>query len=244
VTDPQASSRHDDVQMALAKTRIAPDLLSELSTVKTHVAATPPEGREAEAKPLIAVIIEMNAGFPKGVGAARALLLDAFLKQQAAAGVKVPEAGLARQSLVGRGRQSLLSVIGPLFDPADKIAVANSLFTDNYLFGEFTVETINRLAPLAIDTGGGAKKSPIYKLWKDHTVEPLVFETTRTIKCDAARAAFGCEGKDIVWAVADTGIDGTHPHFETHKTLDLPRGVRHRDFTEAYASDAIAEKPP
>ena len=95
------------------------------------------------------------------------------------------------------------------------------------------METINRLAPLAIDTGGGAKVPPIYKLWRDHKAVPLVFESAKTIKCGAARAAFGRAGKDIVWAVADIGIDGTHPHFETHKTLDLFRGVRHRDFTEA-----------
>ena len=69
-----------------------------------------------------------------------------------------------------------------------------------------------------------------------------MFESVKTIKCDAARAAFGCAGKDIVWAVADTGIDQTHPHFETHKTLDLPRSVRHRDFTEAYDSDVAAER--
>ncbi|MGO8485173.1 S8 family serine peptidase, partial [Rhizobium leguminosarum] len=44
-------------------------------------------------------------------------------------------------------------------------------------------------------------------------------------------ASFAASGKGIVWAVADTGIDGTHPHFKTLRTLDLPDGLFHRDFT-------------
>jgi subtilisin family serine protease len=54
-----------------------------------------------------------------------------------------------------------------------------------------------------------------------------------TIKGDAARAAFGASGSNIVWAVIDSGIDGLHPHFATHRNLDLPEGIEHRDFTDA-----------
>ena len=152
----------------MAKTRIAPDLLSELPATKASLAEAAPETESPQAKTLIAVIIEMNAGFPWGVRAARAMLLYAFLKEQTAAGVKIPEAALARRSLVRLRPPALPADIDPVFDPVDRIAIANSLYTDNYLFGELTVETINRLAPLAIDTGGGTKVSPIYKLWRDH----------------------------------------------------------------------------
>lgn len=44
-----------------------------------------------------------------------------------------------RDDRLGLHAPAQLSDIGPLFDPADTIAIANSLFTDNYLFGEFTV---------------------------------------------------------------------------------------------------------
>jgi serine protease AprX len=242
VTDPQNLPRRGDIQVAMVKTRIAPDLLSELPAPKPPEPALALEAARGEAKPRIPVIIEMNASFPKGVGAARAMLLRAFLKQQASAGVKIPESAQAHRALVGVHAPKLPADTGPLFDPADRIAVTNSLFTDNYLFGEFTLDTINRLAPLTIDTGGGVKVSPIYKLWRDHSVTPLVFESVKTIKVDAARAAFGCAGRDIVWAVADTGIDGAHPHFKTHKTLAPPRGIRHRDFTRFHGSEAAAER--
>ena len=57
-----------------------------------------------------------------------------------------------------------------------------------------------------------------------------MFKSAQTIKCDVARSAFAATGKSIVWAVADTGIDGDHPHFKTHDTLDLRDGLKHRDF--------------
>ena len=57
------------------------------------------------------------------------------------------------------------------------------------------------------------------------------------MKCDAAFASFAADGKDVVWAVADTGIDGKHPHFNTLGTLSLPDGLMHRDFTQPYQSD-------
>jgi len=34
-----------------------------------------------------------------------------------------------------------------------------------------------------------------------------------------------------VWAVFDSGIDGSHPHFERHSNLMLPSGLAHMDFT-------------
>jgi serine protease AprX len=54
--------------------------------------------------------------------------------------------------------------------------------------------------------------------------------TAATIKADAARIAFSALGRNVVWAVMDSGIDGQHPHFKTHKTLDLPAPLKHKDF--------------
>src|SRR5262249_27393229 len=52
-----------------------------------------------------------------------------------------------------------------------------------------------------------------------------------TVKADAARNAFGALGRDIVWAVIDSGIDKDHPHFKRYANLDLKPPLRHRDFT-------------
>lgn len=76
-----------------------------------------------------------------------------------------------------------------------------------------------------------APHKSIYKIWPDEPLKPLIYRSVRTIKADACLTAYVADGKDIVWAVADSGIDKTHPHLAVHKTTDLPQGLRHRDFT-------------
>jgi serine protease AprX len=68
-----------------------------------------------------------------------------------------------------------------------------------------------------------AKKDPglrvIYKLWPDFPVKPLMDHSVATVKADAAFKSYSATGAGITWAVVDSGIDGTHPHFgsETNK---------------------------
>jgi subtilisin family serine protease len=225
----------NEIQNTLIKTRIAPDLLGKLQS------SPPSPTTPAQIPVLFAVIIEMYAAFPDGCKAARATLLRQFLKEQDSARVKVIDAALARRSLVGFRSPALPSTPGRLFDEHDTLSIANSLFTENYLFGEITQDTINRLGDLLIDMGG-EKVPAIHKIWSDHQVERFVFDSIRTVKCDAARATFAAAGDGVVWAVADTGIDGSHPHFLTHKTLKAGHGLRHRDFTEVHATAAGASE--
>ena len=81
------------------------------------------------------------------------------------------------------------------------------------------------LAQAVMQTGA------IYRVWPDFEVRPMLTDSIPTIKGDAARVAFSALGAGIVWAVVDSGVDGTHPHFETHGTLDLKAPLYHRDFT-------------
>ena len=53
--------------------------------------------------------------------------------------------------------------------------------------------------------------------------------------------SFTASGKKIVWAVADTGIDATHPHFTTLQTLVLPDGLLHHDFTVQHPNLTAAQ---
>ena len=48
---------------------------------------------------------------------------------------------------------------------------------------------------------------------------------------DVARRVFAATGRDIVVAVVDSGVDGTHPHFRRYRNLELPDGLRHADLT-------------
>ena len=72
----------------------------------------------------------------------------------------------------------------------------------------------------------------IYQIWEDFKVYPLLFQTLATCKADAARAAFRASGQEICWAVIDSGIDQTHPHFAKHENLIGSHAQWHRDFND------------
>jgi serine protease AprX len=57
----------------------------------------------------------------------------------------------------------------------------------------------------------------IYKLWPDFKVKALIDRSIATVKADAAFKSYSATGSGIAWAVVDSGIDGTHPHFGTRK---------------------------
>jgi serine protease AprX len=252
-------ARSDEfIQKTLTKTGIGPDLLEAIQRSAKRLQpqpkpefVAPPDDAAGAAPPpaapkpaMFSVVIEMNTGYPGGAKLARAMLLKQFLKERA--GNRLPEMALARGAVARLRPKPLPTGTTPLFAPEDHLAIANSLFTDHYLFADVTNDTIGRLAALTIAGAGGVRASldaaPLYKVWQDHPVRPLVFVSAQTIKCDAARAAFAAVGRNIIWAVADTGIDGGHPHFKTHKTLALEGGLKHRDFTDIHATEAQASK--
>lgn len=49
-----------------------------------------------------------------------------------------------------------------------------------------------------------------------------------TIAADAVRRLYGAEGDGIAWAVLDSGINASHPHFKKHSNLES--SAFHRDF--------------
>jgi len=73
----------------------------------------------------------------------------------------------------------------------------------------------------------------IYRIWEDMEVRAFLTNSVATVKADAARMAFSADGKDIVWALIDSGIDQTHPHFAQFGNLQLTPPLAHRDFTDA-----------
>lgn len=71
----------------------------------------------------------------------------------------------------------------------------------------------------------------IHRIWPDFEVRALVHRSVRTIKADAAQASFAALGDGIVWAVADSGIDGGHLHFKDHENLTKDPDDWHAAFT-------------
>jgi hypothetical protein len=92
--------------------------------------------------------------------------------------------------------------------------------------------------PLNVEMPGAAKNPhhwvprAVYQIWEDFKVYPLIFASVSTCKADAARAAFRACGRDICWAVIDSGIDGNHPHFAKYENLRGMHDQWHRDFTD------------
>ncbi len=70
----------------------------------------------------------------------------------------------------------------------------------------------------------------IYRVWPDFKVRGFLTKSVSTVKADAARSSFAASGKDIVWAVIDSGVEN-HPHFFAHKNLEVELPLAHEDFT-------------
>lgn len=58
--------------------------------------------------------------------------------------------------------------------------------------------------------------------------EPATMESALAVKADAARLLFNVSCRTIVWAVIDSGIDGTHPAFAMRETATGAPGEKSR----------------
>jgi subtilisin family serine protease len=118
-----------------------------------------------------------------------------------------------------------------------------SSYSQQYLFAHLDRQAIQELVrldnqpgpgdqpPRADASGSGTTNRAIYRIWPDFRVRPLINKSIATVKADAARISFSALGEGIVWAVVDSGIDATHPHFAMHHNLELDPAIAHRDFT-------------
>lgn len=90
-----------------------------------------------------------------------------------------------------------------------------------------------RLQPNVIVAAARANTAvgnPIFRIWPDFEVHALLDRSISTVKADAAHAAYAAVGKNICWAVLDTGVQADHPHFEEFENLHSS-GLAHLDFT-------------
>ncbi len=103
----------------------------------------------------------------------------------------------------------------------------------NYCFACLTKEQILELAEeaRALIKANGPNGSVVYRIWQDDDISVTLTHSLVTVKADAAQRAFQARGDGIVWAVLDSGVQGTHEHFLSFKTLDVGAPVQHMDFT-------------
>ena len=62
----------------------------------------------------------------------------------------------------------------------------------------------------------------VFRIWPDFEVNAFITQSIATVKANAAHTAFSALGDGIIWAVMDSGIDDTHPHFEQYENLKSP----------------------
>ncbi len=112
-------------------------------------------------------------------------------------------------------------------EPGVDQGVADPMVGGPYLLGRLQPAVI---IALARSNAGSGK--PIFRIWPDFEVRALLDRSISTVKADAAHAAYAAFGKNICWAVLDTGVDARHPHFREFDNL-RSSGLEHRDFTSA-----------
>ena len=92
----------------------------------------------------------------------------------------------------------------------------------------------------------------IFRAWPDYPLDPQIDRSAPTVKADAAWRAYDARGHGVVWAVIDSGIDASHPHFSELELFkegrgeELPFGLTsnlHRDFSYLVGTEAVAPRP-
>ncbi|MFY9609182.1 MAG: S8 family peptidase [Blastocatellia bacterium] len=63
------------------------------------------------------------------------------------------------------------------------------------------------------------KDLQIERVWRDATKRALINQSTHTIQARPANLGYGALGRDIGWAVLDTGIRADHPHFKEFNNI-------------------------
>jgi subtilisin family serine protease len=211
----KSSVEQEKIRRDLVRTVIKEPLYAEIAASKS-------------ATDEVSIIIEVNDGYYQGKTEA-ATWLDRLVKQAAES--------------VGRSVSNLVTSIGSEQNPYFKIRLPPSVIlalveTD---YGRAQDERAAALAKEQATDSSTPKptRAPvelvrylvIRRIWLDHPLRALIDRSVSTVKADAARRAFLAEGRDIVWAVIDSGIDGKHTHFQGLDTLDVTLPVCHCDFT-------------
>lgn len=112
---------------------------------------------------------------------------------------------------------------------------------DQFMAGELTTRQIEGL----VSADAVPQKWPeraVYRIWPDFEAHPQIDASAGTVKVVPAQRAFACFGSGIVWAVVDSGIDETHPHFTDRATVsDASVHDLHRDFTVSSGEKEFAQ---
>jgi subtilisin family serine protease len=81
-----------------------------------------------------------------------------------------------------------------------------------YVAASLTSEEIDQLA-------ARHQNLQIASIWKDSVKRSLLDKSTHVVQAHTAQLGYGATGKNVAWAILDTGIRADHSHFSTHKNI-------------------------
>ncbi len=70
-----------------------------------------------------------------------------------------------------------------------------------------------------LEVSGRHAEIRVYAVWKSVRKRKLLHRSAAAVQVDAARESYRALGRDISWAVLDTGVRADHPHFRDAGTL-------------------------
>jgi len=59
----------------------------------------------------------------------------------------------------------------------------------------------------------------VLRMWQNASKKALICRSAHILHAAAAHQAYAAQGDTIEWAVLDTGVEHTHPHFQKHRNL-------------------------
>jgi hypothetical protein len=210
-TDQRNSKKTPFKPETLDRTVIAIPLLEKLNKEISELKKNPKLKRI-----VFPVIIDLNLEYPEGRDGARDWVKNATERI-------ITEIGSSKN----RGAQG--------------INTKKSEFSQQYIFaaleGDVIRELVKRDNLAKVEskvptTGASIGPRAIYHIWPDFEIRSLINRSISTVKADAAQTSFSAYGEGIVWAVLDSGIEATHPHFVLHDNLKLKNPLTHTDFTK------------
>ena len=222
-------SKLEKLQRTLIKTIIALPLLDKINARQ----ASPPRGRSRDGESFD-VIIDAHLDFPAGRKEARKWIRETLAKLLDVE-VTHPELRYAKNE---DQPQYVFATLNTA--TIKRLVVCDGLSAEQLKRGDpklgLPPELPQKPIPESWDTTQGVPRA-IYQIWEDFEVAPLISKSISTVKADAARAAFRAAGKEIVWAVVDSGVNGDHVQFRRHRNLQGIVSGWHRDFTQDAPSE-------
>jgi subtilisin family serine protease len=143
-------------------------------------------------------------------------------------------------------REQFMGVFHAAFEHESERPPEPLQISSHYMRCLLTPDEIPKLANQDAWTLFGSRLADptIQRIWPDYLVRAHIDRSVTTIKADAAARTYGTSGEGIVWAVIDSGIDQTHPHFAGGTVTDPVVSRMHRDFTGLLAADGKMTDDP